>query len=233
MQLPYFFQEDLAHGEDVLSEDTSKHVVQVLRMQEGGLLQLTNGKGLLGTARIVDAHRKRCRVEVIEREQMSRGARATNQIGISLLKNTTRLEWFMEKATETGVETITPLVCERTERTAFRYDRIRGILISAMLQSRQTWLPNLENPVPFQQAIDRTLPSHRRLLAHCGEGPKESLRNLVLEDVPTCICIGPEGDFSPAEVEAAMDKGWKPVHLGNNRLRTETAAVAAAILMNL
>src|SRR6202008_2255087 len=136
----------------VLNEETSKHVVQVLRMQNGEQLNLTDGKGNLFTAAIIDNNKRGCVVKVLTNNQQPS---TTNKISIaiSLLKNTNRFEWFLEKATELGVNEIIPLLCDRTERTNFRHDRMNGILISAMLQSQQCWLPVLHEPIKFYDFV--------------------------------------------------------------------------------
>jgi 16S rRNA (uracil1498-N3)-methyltransferase len=136
MALPYFFVEDLQSDLVKLDEDTSKHMISVLRMQKGASVLLTNGKGLKATAIIEDDNRKKCMVSIRQRQEEPLRTQQV-AIAISLLKNTTRFEWFLEKATEIGVQEIIPLVCERTEKEKFRSDRMQQILISALLQSQQ------------------------------------------------------------------------------------------------
>jgi len=251
MSLPSFYIPSFTAGQQevVLDEDNSRHVIQVLRMGPGELLHLTDGRGHLLEGEVVDAHKKRCRVAV--RSVRTSPPPSTNvTIAISPVKNASRFEWFLEKATEIGVTTIVPLLCERTERQSIRTDRLRNILVSAMLQSQQSWLPALSEPLPFSQLIaqaaDTTLVAAAgaaglRLIAHCLEAPRPtmSLAGFVREQsapVPgagpgTLILIGPEGDFSPKEVEMALAAGYLPVSLGANRLRTETAGVVAATLL--
>src|SRR5258705_11953025 len=148
--IPFFYIEEFnpSQKEIVLDEDTSPHVVQVLRMKEGERLNLTDGKGNLITAEISDAHKKHCAVKVIDSRFTSHLSRKIS-IAISLLKNANRFEWFLEKATEIGISEIVPLICERTEKQKFRYDRMKGICVSAMLQSQQCWLPELHEPVKY------------------------------------------------------------------------------------
>src|SRR6188768_40717 len=150
MTLPFFYIPDYnsSQKEIVLDEDTSRHVVQVLRMKVGEKLNLTDGKGNLITAEVIDAHKKHCSVKIIDSQLTIHDSRKIT-IAISLLKNTSRFEWFLEKAAEIGVSEIVPLICERTEKQKFRYDRMKGICISAMLQSQQTWLPVLHEPKQF------------------------------------------------------------------------------------
>jgi 16S rRNA (uracil1498-N3)-methyltransferase len=158
MALPFFYKEDLvASGRDVvLDEATSRHIVQVLRMQHGEQLQLTNGKGILFTAAITDNNRKRCTVTMVE-EFKIQNSKFKISIAISTLKNNTRFEWFLEKATEIGVTEIIPLICERTEKASFKMERMKTIMVSAMIQSQQTWLPALHEPVKFADYVNSLL----------------------------------------------------------------------------
>lgn len=152
-------------------------------------------------------------------------------LAVSLVKNTARFEWLLEKATEIGVSEIIPLLCKRTERQHFRFDRMNSIIISAMLQSRQTWLPILHEPIAIQQIIQSSS-YQQKLIAHCTEDDKTSITQLSLAD-NIQILIGPEGDFTEEEIQLAKQHHYLPVTLGNTRLRTETAGmVAATLLMN-
>src|SRR6188768_1957892 len=167
MTLPFFYinEYNTAQKEIVLDEDTSRHVVQVLRMKEGEKLNLTDGKGSLIIAEVIDAHKKHCSVKIIDTRFTTHDSRKV-AIAISLLKNTSRFEWFLEKATEIGVSEIIPLICERTEKQKFRFDRMKGICISAMLQSQQTWLPVLHEPKQFNHlTIQRSLLALKVILA--------------------------------------------------------------------
>jgi 16S rRNA (uracil1498-N3)-methyltransferase len=239
MPLPFFYKEDLVESsaDVVLDEAASKHIVQVLRMQNGEQLQLTNGKGDLFTAEIIDNNRKKCIVKVIKTSNEQHSANNIS-IAISLIKNATRFEWFLEKATEIGVSEIIPLICSRTEKTAFKFERMKSILISAMLQSQQCWLPVLHEPVPFGKLwqSSKTLPKlddyQQKFIAHCLDGAKRNLKDLNNESLSsTIILIGPEGDFTPAEIDLAVQHHFNAVSLGNTRLRTETAGIVAATLL--
>lgn len=234
MALPFFYKEDIAAGAEqvILDEDTSKHIVQVLRMQNGEQLQLTDGKGNLFTGVITDNNRKRCAVAILQTTNLQPQTRKIS-IAISLLKNTSRFEWFLEKATEIGVSEIIPLVCARTEKTAFKYDRMKSILVSAMLQSQQCWLPRLHEPAKFSELVPAAL-QQQKLIAHCEEtGEKKQLSTLQPFSASTIILIGPEGDFTPEEIQLALGNNFSAVALGNTRLRTETAGVVAASLLCL
>ena len=233
MTLPFFYiaDHDSSLKEIVLVEDTSRHVVQVLRMKEGEKLNLTDGKGNLITAEVADAHKKHCSVRVLATSQELRAVRQIT-IAISLLKNTNRFEWFLEKATEIGVSEIIPVICERTEKQKFRYDRMKGICVSAMLQSQQCWLPDLHEPVQFANLQISNYANHQKLIAHCIEEKKQSLNHLQIgTSANWLICIGPEGDFTKLEIELALQNNFIPISLGETRLRTETAGVVAASLL--
>lgn len=227
MTLPFFFTNNLNNKTIVLDEDTSKHVINVLRMQKGEELLLTDGKGKKAKAAIIDDNRKKCVVEIssieTEEERINKVA-----IGISLIKNASRFEWFLEKITEIGVGEIIPLLCTRTEKEKFRYDRMQHILISAMLQSQQCWLPVLHEPTEFEKVLQ--IPFEQKFIAHCIDGEKQKLPT-VNSHLSTIILIGPEGDFTPEEIESAINNNFTPVTLGNTRLRTETAGIVAATLL--
>lgn len=229
MALPIFYISEY-NNEDlvILNEDTSRHVVQVLRMKSGQLLQLTDGKGSLLTAAIMDEHKKSC--SVIIKEKVTHAAPIKKvSIAISLLKNAARFEWFLEKATEIGVTEILPLKCERTEKQHFRFDRLNNILIAAMLQSQQTWLPVMSDPISFTKAVNNATAGNK-LIAHCEDVPKHTIRDFANQD-SVQILIGPEGDFSPEEIRLALVHNYHPVTLGKTRLRAETAGVVAATLL--
>lgn len=230
-----------------LDEDNSRHIVQVLRMKPGEELQLTDGRGNLLTAVIVEDHKKKCRVRVLSGTSEP-SPRKKVTVAISLLKNANRFEWFLEKATEIGVGEIIPLLCDRTEKQHFRQDRMQNILVSAMIQSQQTRLPSSHAPTPFSQLIEQSL-YDQRFIAHCldeveariplaaamrdrGTAPSDT-DDSISGASSSLILIGPEGDFSPAEINLAFRHGFLPVMLGETRLRTETAGVvASALLLN-
>jgi 16S rRNA (uracil1498-N3)-methyltransferase len=231
MSLPFFYVEDLDSKLLVLNEETSKHMISVLRMQKGEEILLTDGKGTKARAAIVDDNRKRCSVQLSSLDRIHENERKV-AIGISLIKNASRFEWFLEKATEIGVTEIIPLHCERTEKEKFRYDRMQHILISAMLQSQQCWLPVLHEVTTFKKAVD--LHFDKRYIAHCEETNRHSLQDQQSIDVRSqLILIGPEGDFTHEEIELALQNDFTPVSLGKTRLRTETAGIGAATLLYL
>jgi 16S rRNA (uracil1498-N3)-methyltransferase len=232
MSVPYFYEPLIATGmtQFTLSETSSKHCVQVLRMNVGEPIDITNGMGGLFHAIIQVAHKNNTLVTITNAIQHDRPLQQL-QLAISLLKNTVRLEWLFEKATEIGVSSITPLVCERTIHERFKTERMQQIIQSAMIQSQQTWLPVLNEPIQFQQCITQVTAT-QKLIAHCEPLNKTSIKSIVTSN-DLLLLIGPEGDFAPAEIEAAIAKDFKPIDLGPTRLRTETAGIfALSVLKN-
>ena len=224
MPVPYFYETSLNIGVNqfTLSPETSKHCVQVLRMQEGAKIDITNGLGAVFNATIQTAHKTNSIVSIQRHQSFA----ATNQkitLGISLLKNAVRLEWLFEKATEMGIYQIVPIICERTIHERFKMDRMQNILQSAMIQSQQAWLPLLSEPMEFNAFILK----HKapiNLIAHCEIGDKKNIKDIIaLNEVN--LLIGPEGDFSSSEIATAISNNYTPIQLGPTRLRTETAGI--------
>jgi len=237
MALPFFYSSDYdsSKKEIILDEDTSRHIVQVLRMKRGEQLNLTDGKGNVFTTSIADDHKKHSSVRVEDVQYKEPAARKVS-IAISLLKNANRFEWFLEKATEIGVNEIIPLVCSRTEKEKFRHDRMQSILISAMLQSQQCWLPVLHEPIAYELLFrqEEVANASQKFIAHCIEEEKRNLADLINYSLPSqIILIGPEGDFTPAEVELAINHHFDAVTLGETRLRAETAGIVAATILKM
>ena len=226
MSVPYFYEPLIATGmtQFTLSETSSKHCVQVLRMDVGEQIDITNGQGGLFHATIQVAHKKNAVVTITASTQTD-PPKQKLQLGISLLKNAVRLEWLFEKATEIGVTSITPLVCERTIHERFKTDRMQQIIQSAMIQSQQTWLPVLSEPMPLLQFITKSS-ANQKLIAHCEPLHKTSIQSIEPSN-DLMLLIGPEGDFAPSEIEAAIAKEFMPIDLGPTRLRTETAGIFA------
>ena len=232
MSVPYFYEPLIATGmtQFTLSETSSKHCVQVLRMDVGENLEITNGAGGLFHATIQVAHKKNAVVSIISSIQNERPQQQL-QLGISLLKNAVRLEWLFEKATEMGITVITPLICERTIHERFKTERMQQIIQSAMIQSQQTWLPVLTEPLSLQQYITHAT-AFQKLIAHCEPLHKTSIKSIAPSN-DLLLLIGPEGDFTPTEIEAAIAKDFIPIDLGPTRLRTETAGIfALSVLKN-
>ncbi|HEY8661655.1 MAG TPA: RsmE family RNA methyltransferase [Hanamia sp.] len=231
MPLSFFYEENLPDSNEfIVSEETSRHIIQVLRMQEGGQLLITNGKGQTLTVEIISAHKKMTEVKIIHKEILPQ-REPKIAIAISFIKSASRFEWFLEKATEIGVTAIIPLICKRTEKTHFREERMKSILISAMLQSRQAWLPELSAPIKVNDLI-KNESYEQKFIAHCIEEEKKELNHSILDKTSSkIILIGPEGDFTADEIDEALQHNYIPVSLGETRLRTETAGLVAAVLL--
>jgi 16S rRNA (uracil1498-N3)-methyltransferase len=230
MQHPYFFEPLLPATSALftVSEETSKHCVQVLRMQAREKIVLTNGEGLLSEATIVNADKKRMVVQTGIAKKKERAA-VENVLAISFVKNPSRIEWLLEKITEIGVTEIIPLICERTERSIYKAERWNSILISAMLQSKQAYKPILREPTKLNELLSENFEG-ASFIAHCMEGTAPIKSYLPLAKRRRVI-IGPEGDFTSAEIAQAIDKGFLALDLGDTRLRTETAGLVVVTLL--
>jgi 16S rRNA (uracil1498-N3)-methyltransferase len=231
MKFPVFYSSGPFTENIVLNEETSKHVAGVLRMEEGEKVAITDGRGYLYTTEITSIHKRKTVVSIISREFYQQ-PKKSHTIGISLLKNTGRFEWFLEKATELGIARIVPLICERTEKQGFRLDRMQQICISAMLQSQQVYMPELKEPVAFNKYFNNGFEG-QQYIAHCLPDPNKLNLSQVQKSDPVIFLIGPEGDFTQSEIALAKEKDFTPVSLGVNRLRTETAGLAVALWLTL
>lgn len=231
MQLPFFYEENFQQQDPIiLSENSSRHIVQVLRMQEGDKIKITDGKGSIYTAEITVPHKKSAEIKILETTLIPQTL-PNICIAISFIKNAGRFEWFLEKATEIGVTQIIPLLCKRTEKTHFREDRMKTILVSAMLQSQQAWLPVISAPLKLEELV-KSVGFETKFIAHCLDGKKQELKEYInSESSSKIILIGPEGDFTQEEIECALAQNFIPVSLGETRLRTETAGLVAAVLL--
>lgn len=225
MPLFYVPQTLEEHQSITLPEDTARHIGQVLRMAAGEQVLLTNGLGLRASCILSEVAKKRVGVHIDKVVQILQPAPALH-LAIAFTKNASRNEWLLEKATELGVQRITPLITARSVRERIRHDRWQAILISAMLQSGQCWLPLLNEPMSLENALKEG--TAQKLIAHCieDEPSRTPVTKALKCGADTQIFIGPEGDFTPAEVTLAKASGAVPVSLGGNRLRTETAALS-------
>lgn len=219
---PHISEEDKSVS---FSKDESRHIVKVLRKKEGDILQITNGKGWLFAAELTLTDIKHCSAKIIE-QQKQKPRNFKLHIAIAPTKMNDRFEWFLEKATEIGIEEITPILCDRSERKIIKTERFEKILQSAMKQSLHCYLPKLNPLTPFQKFINLDH-SGQRFIAHCEDTDRTSLKLAIPRNEDVIIMIGPEGDFSVKEIETALLQNFIPVTLGNTRLRTETAAVVA------
>lgn len=226
-----FYTPEIAHSHE-LPADEAAHALRVLRLQPGDEVRLTDGQGGFYHARISECNRKRCMVEVIEREEQAPLWTGHLHLALAPTKNMDRMEWLAEKATEIGFDELTFLNCQWSERRIVKGERIEKILISAMKQSLKARLPKLNDITDFAQFVKQPV-GGQKFIAHCHEGEKSPLRQALQPEQDALVLIGPEGDFSPDEVALAVAEGFTPVTLGNTRLRTETAALVAVHLMNL
>ena len=214
-----------------LSEEESKHAVRVLRLNEGDAIDLLDGRGGLYTATVAAANPKRCQLRITHHETVPPRPYFTH-VAVAPTKNLDRMEWFVEKAVEIGVERISFLRCARSERRELKLERLEKIAISALKQSGQAWLPQLDELVDFSAFVDGII-SETAFIAHLEAGERTDLAQVVAAQPSCCVLIGPEGDFTPAEIALALSKGLRPVTLGTSRLRTETAALAAVFTAHI
>lgn len=211
----------------ILNEVESNHACKVLRLNDGEAIEIINGQGLVAQAIITKSHHKRCEVR-IERIQSFDAPKRLIHLAICPTKGNDRFEWMLEKIVEIGVDEITPLISENSERNKLNYDRLEKIILSATKQSLRAYMPML-NP---QFKVSEFIENHTNaFMAHCDEGFERASIQGLQTDQNVTIMIGPEGDFSKREIELALQNGLKSVSLGQNRLRTETAGVVAVALL--
>ena len=215
-----------------LDEEESGHCVRVLRYTRGDEILLTNGQGMTYTAVITNPHPKHCEFEVRTAEKQSKHHSNYIHIAIAPTKNVERIEWFVEKCTEIGVDEITPLLCRFSERKQLRIDRLQKIILSAAKQSLTPYLPKLNEMTDCTEFI-RGTEEETRFIAHCYKEDKRDLRNEIKPGKSVVVMIGPEGDFSEKEIAEALQHNFVPVSLGDSRLRTETAGIVACHICNL
>jgi len=227
-----FYTPDINSNSYTLSEEESKHCIRVLRLKEGDIIQLIDGAGGFYSAKILDANPKKCEVEITEIKKDFGKRNYYLHLAVAPTKNIERFEWFVEKATEIGIDEITPIKCEHSERTIVKTERLNKVAVSAMKQSVKAYLPKINEMVSFDQFIKQDF-SGQRFIAHCFDLPKQSLKTVYQKNKNALILIGPEGDFSKAEVDLAHKNNFQEISLGNSRLRTETAATVACHTINL
>ncbi len=230
MQYFYDPEMDNSAAEFILPEEEARHAVQVLRKKAGDQLMVTNGKGYVFQVEMLVADSKKCKVLVLDADKVLPPKHHLHLV-VAPTKNRDRYEWFLEKATEIGLQEITPILCARSERKSLNSERMQKILLSAMKQSLQAYLPKLNPGISFTDFLP-TINGDQKFIAHCQSGEKAELKRRLAPDKDVVILIGPEGDFNPDEIDQAYTSGCIPVSLGKNRLRTETAALVACTLVN-
>lgn len=220
-----FYTPDIATNFE-MPEEEAGHCIRVLRLTEGDEILLTDGQGSFYKAAISRAHPKHCEVNILETWKQPALWNFNLHIAVAPTKNMDRMEWFAEKATEIGIDRITCLNCRFSERKEIKPARLEKILISAMKQSQKAIVPKLDGMTDFKSFISAPFDG-RKFIAHCEEGEKPLLKKTYRAGENALILIGPEGDFSPEEIELARKNGFEPISLGESRLRTETAALVA------
>lgn len=239
-----FYTPDITSEIYTLNEDESRHAVKVLRLKTGDHIQLIDGSGGWYEAEITDDHQKRCTVKVVTKQTEYNKRSWKLHIAVAPTKNIDRMEWFIEKATEIGIEEITPLDCEKSERTVIKTERLNKVAVSAIKQSMKAYLPKINELTEFNKFIGSTSGFNgEKFIAHChpfplsskgeGSGVRSHIKTLYTPQQNVLILIGPEGDFSAAEVKLAIENGFKEISLGQSRLRTETAALYACSVINI
>ena len=223
-----FFEPDIEKSL-ILNEQESRHCISVLRHKLNDEITVADGKGSYYKCVITKAHPKRCGVEVISKETREK-RKVSIHMAIAPTKNIDRTEWFVEKATEIGVEKITLLKCEHSERKKVRIDRLEKIVVAATKQSLKAYKPELSDMTDFKEFVKN---ERAGFIAHCNSLQLEHIKSVYTPGADAVLMIGPEGDFSPAEVETALQNGFKEVSLGSSRLRTETAGIVGCTILNM
>ncbi len=228
-----FYFPDLSENLVMLDEDESKHAVRVLRLVMGSEVMLVDGKGTRAFAKVSDDHPKRCTMEITERKKETTDRNYKLHLAIAPTKNLDRMEWFIEKATEIGIDSIHLISCDHSERFTVKTERMEKVAVSAIKQSQTSWLPAVKGVLSFKEFI-KTIPADaQRFIAHCADGEKSELKLKIKSAGDIYILIGPEGDFSNEEIKLALKNNFTAVSLGERRLRTETAALVAVMTVNL
>lgn len=226
-----FYTPDIESEIYQLDEEESKHCVRVLRLKIGEKVHLIDGKGGFYLAEIISDHPKKATLQVKEYQKEFSKRNHHLHIAVAPTKNIDRFEWFLEKATEIGIDEITPIICDRSERKDVKIERSNKIITSAIKQSLKAYHPNLNSQIGFKEFILKAS-ADVKFIAHCEEKMKNDISSGFVKYQNYLILIGPEGDFSPNEIEYALQNGFVPITLGESRLRTETAALQACFEIN-
>lgn len=227
-----FYTPDIKSENFSLNEEESKHCVRVLRLSIGSIIQLVDGVGGFYTAEITSDNPKKVSLKILETQLEFNKRNHYLHIAVAPTKNIDRLEWFLEKATELGIDEITPIITDRSERKVVKDDRLNKVITSAVKQSIKAYHPKLNEAISLSSFLKQSDDSDK-LIAHCiDDSSKSYISEIVKPYSRYTILIGPEGDFTEQEVKSALNIGYKAITLGNNRLRTETAALAACFEIN-
>lgn len=230
MSLQLFYTPDISPDDKayVLNEEESKHAIRVLRLTERHPVHLVDGRGGLYVGRIADAHPKRTAIAIEDYKPDHEKRPYYLHIAVAPTKNIDRIEWFLEKATEVGIDEITPIICEHSERKEVKPERLNKVMVAAMKQSLKAYLPKLNEAAKLADFLERNV-EPQKFIAHCADGEKQYLMDGIKAAGHYVMLIGPEGDFSAPEIRSALEAGYLPVTLGASRLRTETAALMACL----
>jgi 16S rRNA (uracil1498-N3)-methyltransferase len=230
MQL--FYQNNIVNNTTcVLNEEESRHIAQVLRLKVDNTIQITNGKGSLFTARLIEIHHKKCVINVLNETLSPKAENFSLHLAIAPTKNMDRMEWFVEKAVELGIDEITPVICNRSERKEIKIDRLIKVAVAAMKQSLKFNLPQINEATTFEKFISLN-GQNQGYICFGNAEPANSLHSFSTNNQHNTFLIGPEGDFTPNEILKAAENGYKPINLGPSRLRTETAALHVVSIVN-
>jgi len=227
-----FYTTDISHGYARLSPEESAHCLRVLRMKRGDRVEVIDGMGGYYDAVIDTADPKGCVLEITQ-VRAPRSQKDRIHIAIAPTKLMDRFEWFVEKAVEIGIDEITPIRCQRSERRVLKTERLDKLIISTLKQAKVAHKPVLHGLTPFNEILSVTNEGSDRFIAHCESNRTGLLKDLCVQGHQTLVLIGPEGDFTPEEIEQATNSGFIPVSLGDNRLRTETAGIVACHILHV
>lgn len=227
-----FYSPVVTQGSNLLGEQESWHCTHVLRLPEGGTIHLTDGQGNLYECMIQIADPKKCIVNVVSIQAEYLKRKNYLHIGIAPTKIMDRFEWFLEKATEIGIDEITPVFCTHSERIRIKTERLQKILVAAMKQSLKAYLPKLNEPADLKNFLSKDF-TGQKFIAYCESGEEDELQKVYQKGENALILIGPEGDFSHEEIALAKKQGFIPISLGKSRLRTETAGIVACHTITL
>ena len=222
-----FYLPEIEYDSVDLEEEETHHIARVMRLQEGDPIELTDGRGLYCECEIVKIGKKTITVRVLKRHHEFEKRDYSIHVAIAPTKNIDRFEWFLEKATEIGIDEITPVQCQNSERNVIRTDRMEKKIISAMKQSIKAYKPALHRLESFEEFIEKSESFNQLYIGYCGNVERELLSHIYQKGENAVIMIGPEGDFTRDEINMALRRNYRPVSLGESRLRTETAGIVA------
>jgi 16S rRNA (uracil1498-N3)-methyltransferase len=233
MQL--FYAPDIKEDESqfLFDKNESRHIVKALRKKSGDIINITDGRGKHSKTLILEANEKKCSVKITQVEIVTKPWEYYLHIAIAPTKLNERTEWFLEKATEIGIDEITLILCDHAERKTVKIERFEKIIHSAAKQSLKFTFPKINTLISFDKFIETPNTNDVKLIAHCDTGNQKPLKTLLTPSRSATILIGPEGDFSPREIKRAKEYSFQEISLGKSRLRTETAAIVACNIVSI